>query len=123
MVLVLGGRCQGKEAFIKDLFPDVSISNGNTVDYKDISSAEIIINLNGLIMRMIEDNYSNDDITQEIMKFKGSGVSCDIVGSGVVAMDKTLRRYIDLTGRISTLIAEKSSQVYRVTAGIGNRIK
>lgn len=45
------------------------------------------------------------------------------VGSGLVPVDETERRYREVSGRLSTMLAEQADEVYRVVAGIPKRLK
>jgi len=45
------------------------------------------------------------------------------VGSGVIADNALARRFVDLSGKASQIIASKCDEVYHVIAGIERRIK
>ncbi len=45
------------------------------------------------------------------------------VGSGVIADNALAREYVDISGRISQLIASRSDKVFHVIAGISTQIK
>jgi adenosylcobinamide kinase/adenosylcobinamide-phosphate guanylyltransferase len=45
------------------------------------------------------------------------------ISSGVIPMDETSRRYVDLCGIVGGLVASKCDEVYRVDFGIETRIK
>ena len=56
----------------------------------------------------------------------GAGVRiivCDELGCGVVPMDAFERAWRERTGRIGCELAKQAEAVYRVTCGIGTRIK
>jgi len=45
------------------------------------------------------------------------------VGSGIIPDNALARRYIDISGKISQLIAKECEEVFHVIAGIGTKIK
>jgi len=45
------------------------------------------------------------------------------VGSGIIPENKLARKYIDISGQISQLIAQECDEVFHVIAGIGRKIK
>ena len=76
---------------------------------------------------MTEDGQSEE----EILSFADSVVkenphviiTMDEVGYGIVPMDALERRYRENAGRAGQLLASMADEVYRVVAGIGQRIK
>ena len=48
---------------------------------------------------------------------------CDEVGCGVVPMDREDRAWREKVGRVCCRLAEKAAAVYRVTCGLGARLK
>ena len=50
-------------------------------------------------------------------------VCCDEVGLGVVPVDRAEREYRDEVGKTLCALAARAERVYRVIAGIGQRIK
>ena len=45
------------------------------------------------------------------------------VGSGVIPDNKLAREFVDISGKLSQLIASECSEVYHTIAGISTRIK
>ncbi len=45
------------------------------------------------------------------------------VGSGIIPENKLAREFIDISGKISQIIARESDEVFHVIAGIGTKIK
>ena len=48
---------------------------------------------------------------------------CDEVGCGVVPLDREDRAWREKVGRVCCRLAEKAAAVYRVTCGLGARLK
>lgn len=116
IVLVIGGRAQGKKDFIRETFgiPDEEFDcafGKNTV----ILHLEKLIREQGkaAILQKLEDRFSAGDCI----------VSCDEVGMGIVPLEKKDREYRDDVGKVLCEIAKRADEVFRVFAGIGQRIK
>ncbi len=112
MILIIGGMCQGKHDFCKREFPD-----GNIIDnYEERVREELDKGLDPLseAQRCLD---SIDDTCSELI------ILMREVGSGVVPMDKSERVWREQTGRVSCLFAERADRVYRMLAGIPQRLK
>ena len=74
---------------------------------------------------------SQEAAKRRVMEFAGrlerenpnAIVTCDEVGCGVVPMDKEDRSWRERVGRTCCRLAERASAVYRVTCGLGVRLK
>jgi len=76
---------------------------------------------------MLYHNYSQDEILKEIDEL--TKLDCNIVfvlndvSCSVVSEHKLVREFVNLSGKISQLLASKCSEVFQVTAGISVKIK
>ncbi len=72
-----------------------------------------------------EKNY--EDIKKEIASVLALNVDIvfvlNDVGSGIIPDNKLAREFIDISGKISQLIAKECDEVFHVIAGIGTKIK
>lgn len=79
------------------------------------------------INNMLYHNFSFEDMADEldkIMKLDKTIVFIlNDVGSGVIADNKLAREFVDISGKLSQLIASKCDEVYHTIAGISTRIK
>ena len=109
MILILSGKYQGEETFVKEHFPEKSISTKNVDEY-DFS---------------IEDDIDKaaTDMAGRVIKDNSDVIMCHIVGCGVVPIDERQRYHAELVGRTSCLLAEKADEVWIVRAGIGQQIR
>jgi len=110
MVLIVGGSYQGKTEFAKKNFPKAQVFN----------------NCHVFIKKHTEDGLNQEQILEEIHHVISEGdwvVISDEIGNGIVPMDADERRWRENTGRILIQLAKEASEVYRVTVGIGQRIK
>ncbi|OON86972.1 hypothetical protein BXO88_05360 [Oribacterium sp. C9] len=137
MILVLGGMCQGKHSFCKKEFPTAVLIDDFEYKIREqlkqgkdpVKEAE----------RWLEDNTGSfTDITgvssdkADRIKDMGSDSVAEKpelviimreVGSGVVPMDREEREWREAVGRVSCLFAERAARVYRLLAGIPQRLK
>ena len=114
IILITGGAFQGKKGFAEKEFPAIPV----------LSDIHLLIR-DGLLNGMTEEE-AEADIFSKIEGIAESGqtvVISDDIGFGIVPIDPFERRYREVTGRIITDIAKKADQFFRVTAGIGERLK
>lgn len=128
MKLVAGGAWQGKREWVKaQEKKNLTFADGKTDDYEKAKKADVILGFHQYVRRMTEDGQSEE----EILSFADSVVkenphviiTMDEVGYGIVPMDALERRYRENAGRAGQLLASMADEVYRVVAGIGQRIK
>ena len=79
------------------------------------------------INNMLYHEKEFEDIKQEIeavMQLEKNIVFVlNDVGSGIIPENKLARKFIDISGKISQLIAKDCDEVFHVIAGIGTKIK
>lgn len=116
IVLVIGGKAQGKKDFIQEMFgirnEEFDCGFGkNTV----ILHLEKLIREQGRekVLQKLEERFLAGDCI----------VSCDEVGMGIVPVEQKEREYRDDVGKVLCEIAKRADEVFRVFAGIGQRIK
>lgn len=94
MVLIIGGYAAGKRAFAHGIgFSDDEIFE--LLDHK--TQFEAVENCSAIILREM--------------------------GCGLVPVDKDIREERESMGRLACKLAEVATEVYRVSCGIGTRIK
>ncbi|MGN0496516.1 MAG: bifunctional adenosylcobinamide kinase/adenosylcobinamide-phosphate guanylyltransferase [Lachnospiraceae bacterium] len=111
MVLVVGGAFQGKKEYVK---------NNYNQEYALIDNYHLLIR-----QQMTEGKDPLKEAVSLVKKNAGRKliIICDEVGCGVVPMEAFERRYREMVGRICCYFAGEASEVIRVVAGIGTRIK
>ena len=79
------------------------------------------------INNMMYHEYSYEDMKDElvkIMKLKQNIVFVlNDVGSGIIPTNKLAREFVDISGKLSQLVAGECDEVYHTIAGISTRIK
>ncbi|MCI8517459.1 MAG: hypothetical protein HFG75_11450 [Hungatella sp.] len=110
MILVIGGAFQGKQEFAKELAAERK--------YK-------VVNLfHQQIQKLLEDG---EDVRAYISRLLEQDpdviIVMDVVGAGVVPVERSDREYQETIGLAGQLLAKEAREVYRVICGIGMRIK
>lgn len=73
---------------------------------------------------MLEKGQDVDDLAEKLMRRNpGAVVITDEIGYGIVPADAFLREYREAAGRVCTKLAANAKEVWRVSCGIGTRIK
>ena len=114
IILITGGAFQGKREFAKNEFPQ----------YPVLSDIHL------LIKEELSKDMEEADVEREIFsKLNEAAVEDNIVvisddiGYGIVPLDPFERKWREVTGRIISDIAKEAASFFRVTAGIGERLK
>lgn len=149
MILIIGGMCQGKHSFCNREFPDAEVIDHyeerirkELREGKDpVTEAEkwIETEIPGSSGEMLMEAAYLQKHGNELLELTGtedhsvneshSINACELaiimneVGSGVVPMDRDERIWREAVGRVSCLFAERAEQVYRLIAGIPQRLK
>ncbi|SEA48856.1 adenosylcobinamide kinase /adenosylcobinamide-phosphate guanylyltransferase [Oribacterium sp. KHPX15] len=136
MVLIIGGMCQGKHDFCKSEFPDAEVIEHYEERIREelgegkgpVSEAEkwldeisATMEIDGtdtaVHLSMDSENRFKEQNPRELV------IIMNEVGSGVVPMDKDEREWREAAGRVSCLFAKRADRVYRLLAGIPQRLK
>ncbi|MDR1753423.1 MAG: bifunctional adenosylcobinamide kinase/adenosylcobinamide-phosphate guanylyltransferase [Eubacterium sp.] len=107
MVLIVGGKHQGKERYAKENYPD----------------GEHVFDLHERIHEVLSSGGGYEDLIEEIMLKENIVITCDEVGSGIVPADRFQRNYREAVGNACMLIAKRAETVIRVCAGVGIKLK
>ncbi len=121
MTLIVGGKYQGKLEFARSISPDASVI--------DMMKDEKPVSPKGGIWTGFNEWFRRDpEAAAEKSKAVFTENSDAIliteeVGSGVVPLLEEDRRYRESLGRTVNILAGRADRVYRVFAGIPERIK
>lgn len=111
MIFVTGGAFQGKTEYVKTHYglDEKIIQQYHKRIRKQLQEGkDPIKEASALLEKELTDNLI---------------IICDEVGSGVVPMKQEERIYREMTGRVSCYFAKEATEVIRVVAGIGMKIK
>lgn len=79
--------------------------------------------INNMLYHGFEYEQMKDEITQILNLDKDIVFVLNDVGSGVIPDNELSRKYVDISGKLSQLIASRCYEVYHTIAGISTRIK
>lgn len=124
MKLIIGGAFQGKKTFAYTLCPEVSFIDGAKCAAEDIFSCGGIYHFHEYIRNRLREGMDCHKLGEELTEKNPSlVVVTNELGCGVVPVDAFDREYRERTGRVCTVLAAASDEVYRVICGVGLRIK
>lgn len=112
IIMLTGGRSQGKTEFAKKHFP----------------AAELLDDWQLRVKQQLEDGQdpiaeAEKTMTALRQKSGSAVIIIEEMGCGIVPLQREARAYRDANGRVACCIAAEANEVYRVFAGIGERIK
>ena len=126
MKMITGGAFQGKSEFaVRNMgVHESEILDGGTCVPEEVFSAVCVKNFHKLVGRVAEKGGDVIDFTKKLcQENRDIIIIIDEIGCGVVPVLKSDREYRENVGRAGCIIAENSSEVYRVFSGIAVRIK
>lgn len=124
MKFVTGGACQGKGAYAKEKYPDAEWTDGAVCSLQEIQSCEAIDHFHLFVRRWMQEGKTPKELTDTILgRDNRIIIVCDEIGCGLVPVDAFEREYREAVGRICTELVSHSDEVYRVTCGIGERLR
>lgn len=137
MILIVGGRSQGKRRFAESLAKrgesvpasgkmvgaDADALNPD-LDLEEAFHAGTVCHPELYIRQcMMEKRDPARWIDRLCRENPAAVVIADEIGCGIVPVDAFEREYRETAGRLIQRLAAESGAVYRVVCGIGNRIK
>lgn len=136
MKLIIGGYAQGKLDYVlsKDqlqehivwdgaLLDDI-LSNGRPFSTKERNKQVVINHFHQWVRQcMQKGRCPEEEILSFLERCEDCTIISDEIGNGIVPMDPFEREYRERVGRILIQLAQKAQEVWRVTCGIGQKIK
>lgn len=135
MILIIGGRCQGKLSFARKLLcsagrdnrendRDSIVADGAADSPDAVLQAEIVNHMELFIRQLMQ---SGEDTSQFVERFilenQSAVVIADEIGQGIVPVDAFEREYREMAGRLCQRLAAVSAEVYRIVCGVETKIK
>lgn len=120
MIMITGGAYQGKKNYAVNYYgiSESDMINGKNCNINDLINAKCVYNFQYLTKK-----YSIDDIKDILNKNPDIIIIADIIGEGIVPVEKSERIWRENTGRLCCWVAEKSIAVIRMSCGIAQIIK
>lgn len=109
MILIIGGAYQGKRDFLKRRFPEAE---------------HVVLSYQDEIGRNLRQGL--DPVEEFMALFRKQPdmiLTADLVGMGIVPIDKEEEEYREAVGRTLQIAAQCAKEVWNVVCGLGERIK
>lgn len=126
MVLIIGGAYQGKKMFACEHLGmnEQELVDGRDCPYGSLMTAKGMHHLQDYVRRMLlKKQDAAKKILAEVEGNQDVILLCNELGCGLVPIDAFDRTYRETVGRLQCELARRSEEVYRVTCGIGVKIK
>lgn len=123
MILIFGGAYQGKLDYVKANYKCETVcdcSKGREPDF----DADVIYGIEGFVMECAKASVSAKAYFEERESlWENKILVMTDTSQGVVPIDKTVREFREMNGRLMMYLAGKADSVVRVFCGIGKEIK
>lgn len=126
MIFVTGGCFQGKQQWVLQncQVQPFRVADGAVCSMEAIKSAGVLDHFHLLVRRWMQAGKIPADETEKILSDNSDIVIItDEIGSGIVPLDVKEREWREVHGRICCQLAGRADAVFRVIAGIGQKIK
>ena len=122
MVLIIGGRAQGKLDWAKSRF---SLTDADLArDFAGAAKAGVLYGLHDAVAASLRAGRSPEDEVNALVSANPDIIIiCDEIGGGVVPIDPFEREWRERVGRICCELAKKAERVERILCGISMRLK
>lgn len=123
MILIFGGAYQGKLDYAKENYRFETVcdcSDGREPDF----SADVIYGIEGFVLECAKAGKEARQVFEETEgEWAGKILIITDTSQGVVPIDKDVRAFREMNGRLMLYLADKADSVIRVFCGIGKRLK
>ena len=126
MIFVTGGCFQGKQQWVLQncQVQPFRVADGAVCSMEAIKSAGVLDHFHLLVRRWMQAGKIPADETEKILSDNPDIVIItDEIGRGIVPLDVKEREWREVHGRICCQLAGRADAVFRVIAGIGQKIK
>ena len=124
MKFITGGAYQGKLDYARKLYPGAEWADGAGCSLKELLSCGAVDHFHLFVRRWLQEGKTPQELIRAILdKNRGLVIVCDEIGCGLVPVSAFEREYREAVGRICTELVKHADEVYRVTCGIGKRIR
>ncbi|MDO4176196.1 MAG: bifunctional adenosylcobinamide kinase/adenosylcobinamide-phosphate guanylyltransferase [Bacillota bacterium] len=123
MILIFGGAYQGKLDYAKANFNPDKICDLTEAAEPDLQ-ADCFCNTENYVMNCVKKGLEAKDWFEEnAEKLQDKIIIVTDVSQGVVPVDREVRAFREMNGRLMVYLAGKADRVIRVFCGIGKDIK
>ena len=124
MILIIGGRFQGKKAFAEQICKEKKEHHSQNAGGKIADALEktgpriqVLPDFHLQVRKALAAGEDPDSMTRKLLENPPE------VGCGIVPIEREERIYREAVGRAGQLLAARAEKVYRVQCGIAVRIK
>ena len=125
MRLVTGGCFQGKLDFAKQFYAgEPIVADGARCETKEAIKGDILFHFHEMVKQTLVKGDDPFALADELIE-KGSHLTIVVneLGCGIVPTDAFDREYRETVGRICCILSKHALEVYRVSCGIGIKMK
>ena len=126
MKMIIGGAFQGKAAFAEktmEIRPE-EWADGGSCGRDELFTCRGIRNFHLYVRRALAEGWDADALPEQLEeKNPGVLIVTNELGYGIVPMDPEERTWRETDGRLCARLAAYADEVWRVTCGIGQRLK
>ena len=126
-ILVIGGACQGKTAWVEKKFPEYQqVSVDVLLQENKLGHMRENIQIHSfhlLMKQWLSQGREYKEQVALLMKNPSWLIVSDEIGNGIVPIDKKEREWREETGRMLCELAKEADEVYRIYCGIPTKIK
>ncbi|MDD3251023.1 MAG: bifunctional adenosylcobinamide kinase/adenosylcobinamide-phosphate guanylyltransferase [Lachnospiraceae bacterium] len=125
MILIIGGRCQGKAAYARRLAEEKGyrILDGQQEAWQPDTKAQVLLNVQEWIRQAVYDGGDLQKLEESLFFDMPELVTLDEVGYGIVPLEKKEREYREAVGHLGQRLAAEADTVLRMVCGIPTSIK
>lgn len=127
MIFVIGGAFQGKLDYVctKYHIDKTEVVEGDCTLVEELYFTKVWYGFHRFVRSFSMEKKEEILTILEAVWDKNPNIIIvsDEIGYGIVPMDAFEREYRELVGRLSCLLAKRAEAVFRVTCGLGTRIK
>ena len=106
------------------MYPGAEWTDGAGCSLQEILSCGAVDHFHLFVRRWLQEGKTPQELIRAILdKNRDLIIVCDEIGCGLVPTDAFEREYRESVGRICTQLVEYADEVYRVTCGIGGRLR
>lgn len=123
MIYVFGGAYQGKTDYAREMFDIQTVCDCSGGSFPDFTS-DAVSGTEGFVLTCVREGIEAAEWFEERKnQWKDKVIILTDVSQGVVPVDKEMRAFREMNGRLGIYLSKEAGQVHRVFCGIGKRIK
>ncbi|MCD8224585.1 MAG: bifunctional adenosylcobinamide kinase/adenosylcobinamide-phosphate guanylyltransferase [Clostridiales bacterium] len=129
MIVIVGGRYQGKREFARKLSGleetefAAMVAQAGRISPEEAIGKRCLVDFQDFLRRIMESGTDPQEFVSAVLETEPEIVTLAEVGSGLVPMERFERDWRDAVGVAGQRLAARADTVYRVTCGLPLLIK